>query len=165
MDDTAWAMLCDPKERADSGSAATIRTAAGEIRRDDQPGAGRPAGRHGVTMHSCRGNFRSTLIAEAATSMLPMLLGGELDGYFLEDDTDRAGGFEPLRFVPKGKKQIVPGLVTLRAARWRKRTHQAAHRRGDQYVALDQSCLSPQCGFASTEEGNVWRGRQWASCE
>src|ERR1044072_3976367 len=82
--------------------------------------------------------------------------GCNYDGYFLEYDSDRAGGFEPLRFVPKGAKQIVLGLITTKTG--------ALERKGDierrigeaqTYVALDQLCLSPQCGFASTEEGNI----------
>jgi 5-methyltetrahydropteroyltriglutamate--homocysteine methyltransferase len=78
------------------------------------------------------------------------------DGYFLEYDTERAGGFEPLRFVPKGNKQVVLGLVTSKSGTLerkddiKKRINEAT-----KYVALDQLCLSPQCGFASTEEGNV----------
>jgi len=78
------------------------------------------------------------------------------DGYFLEYDTERAGGFEPLRFVPKGKKQVVLGLITSKSGTLehkndvKKRIDEAT-----KYVALDQLCLSPQCGFASTEEGNV----------
>ncbi|HET9412796.1 MAG TPA: 5-methyltetrahydropteroyltriglutamate--homocysteine S-methyltransferase, partial [Pseudolabrys sp.] len=86
------------------------------------------------------------------------------DGYFLEYDTDRAGGFEPLRFVPKGKKQLVLGLVTSKSGRLEPKDD--IKRRIDEatkYVALDQLCLSPQCGFASTEEGNVLaEDEQWA---
>jgi 5-methyltetrahydropteroyltriglutamate--homocysteine methyltransferase len=86
------------------------------------------------------------------------------DGYFLEYDSDRAGGFEPLRFLPKGKKIVVLGLVTSKSGRLeprediKKRIQEAT-----KYVALDQLCLSPQCGFASTEEGNVLaEDEQWA---
>jgi 5-methyltetrahydropteroyltriglutamate--homocysteine methyltransferase len=86
------------------------------------------------------------------------------DGYFLEYDTERAGGFEPLRFVPKGKKQIVLGLVTSKSGTLEKKDD--IKKRIDEatkYVALDQLCLSPQCGFASTEEGNVLaEDEQWA---
>jgi len=93
------------------------------------------------------------------------LLGGVgIDGYFLEYDTDRAGGFEPLRFVPKGNKQVVLGLVTSKSGKLEKKDD--IKRRIDEatkYVALDQLCLSPQCGFASTEEGNILaEEEQWA---
>jgi 5-methyltetrahydropteroyltriglutamate--homocysteine methyltransferase len=119
-----------------------------------------------VTMHSCRGNFRSTWIAQGGYEFVAEHLLGKtnLDGYFLEYDSDRAGGFEPLRHFPKGKKQLVLGLVTSKSGRLepkddiKRRIDEAA-----KYVALDQLCLSPQCGFASTEEGNVLaEDEQWA---
>ena len=87
-----------------------------------------------------------------------------IDGYFLEYDNERAGGFEPLRFFPKGNKQLVLGLVTSKSGALEKKDD--IKRRIDEaakYVALDQLCLSPQCGFASTEEGNVLtEDEQWA---
>ena len=102
----------------------------------------------------------------AATSRSPSMLFNEIkiDGYFLEYDSDRAGGFEPLRFVPKGNKQVVLGLVTSKAARLKRRTTSSGgSTRRRNIVALDQLCLSPQCGFASTEEGNVLaEDEQWA---
>jgi 5-methyltetrahydropteroyltriglutamate--homocysteine methyltransferase len=119
-----------------------------------------------VTMHSCRGNFRSTFIAEGGYEHVAERMLGEvdIDGYFLEYDTARAGGFEPLRFVPKGKKTVVLGLVTSKSGTLeskdaiKRRIEEAA-----KYVALDQLCLSPQCGFASTEEGNILaEDEQWA---
>jgi 5-methyltetrahydropteroyltriglutamate--homocysteine methyltransferase len=119
-----------------------------------------------VTMHSCRGNFRSTFIASGGYETVAEKLLGEvnLDGYFLEYDTERAGGFEPLRFLPKGKKIVVLGLVTSKSGKLESKD--AIKRRIDEatkYVALDQLCLSPQCGFASTEEGNVLaEDEQWA---
>ena len=119
-----------------------------------------------VTMHSCRGNFRSTFIASGGYEFVAEKLLGEcnLDGYFLEYDTDRAGGFEPLRFVPKGRKIVVLGLVTSKSGKLESKD--SIKRRIDEatkYVALDQLCLSPQCGFASTEEGNVLaEDEQWA---
>ena len=86
------------------------------------------------------------------------------DGYFLEYDTDRAGGFEPLRFLPKGKKKVVLGLITSKTGRLEQKDD--IKRRIDEatkYVPLDHLCLSPQCGFASTEEGNVLaEEEQWA---
>jgi len=119
-----------------------------------------------ITTHVCRGNFRSTLVSEGGYEPVAELLFGSVnyDGYFLEYDTDRAGGFEPLRFLPKGKKRIVLGLVTSKSGTLEKQGD--IKRRIDEatkYVALDQCCLSPQCGFASTEEGNILtEDQQWA---
>jgi 5-methyltetrahydropteroyltriglutamate--homocysteine methyltransferase len=127
--------------------------------------AGRPADMV-VTMHSCRGNFRSTFIAQGGYEYVADRLLGEvdIDGYFLEYDTDRAGGFEPLRFVPKGKKQIVLGLVTSKSGTLEKKDDiKRRIEEATKYVDIDQLCLSPQCGFASTEEGNVLaEDEQWA---
>jgi 5-methyltetrahydropteroyltriglutamate--homocysteine methyltransferase len=151
LDDTAWSMICDPKEREFSRQRGDDPDRLPEhyARVTNQALAGRPADMV-VTMHSCRGNFRSTFIAQG--------------GYFLEYDTDRAGGFEPLRFVPKSKKQIVLGLVTSKSGTLEKKDD--IKRRIDEatkYVDIDQLCLSPQCGFASTEEGNVLaEEEQWA---
>ena len=93
-----------------------------------------------------------------------MLGNTNFDGYFLEYDSDRAGGFEPLRFFPTGKKQLVLGLVTSKTGTLENKDD--IKRRIDEaikYVALDQLCLSPQCGFASTEEGNILaENEQWA---
>ena len=97
--------------------------------------------------------------------MAERLLGSvNYDGYFLEYDTERAGGFEPLRFLPKGKKIVVLGLVTSKTGTLEHRD--AVKRRIDEatkFVALDQLALTPQCGFASTEEGNLLaEEEQWA---
>jgi 5-methyltetrahydropteroyltriglutamate--homocysteine methyltransferase len=111
-----------------------------------------------VTTHVCRGNFRSTWISEGGYEPVAEVLFGKVgyDGYFLEYDTERAGGFEPLRFVPKGNKQIVLGLVTSKSGTLEKKDDiKARIKEAEKFVALDQICLSPQCGFASTEEGNV----------
>jgi len=121
-----------------------------------------------ITMHSCRGNFRSTFIASGGYEFVAdQLLGAvddNLDGYFLEYDTDRAGGFEPLRHLPKGRKMVVLGLVTSKSGKLEKKDD--IKRRIDEasrYVDLDQLALSPQCGFASTEEGNILaEEEQWA---
>ncbi|MGA7772628.1 MAG: 5-methyltetrahydropteroyltriglutamate--homocysteine S-methyltransferase, partial [Pseudolabrys sp.] len=93
-----------------------------------------------------------------------MLAGTNYDGYFLEYDSDRAGGFDPLRFLPKGKKMVVLGLVTSKTGRLEPRAEiKKRIEEATKYVALDQLCLSPQCGFASTEEGNVLaEDEQWA---
>ena len=167
LDDTAWSMICDPKEREFSRQRGDDpdRLPAQYARMTNQALAGRPADMV-VTMHSCRGNFRSTFIAQGGYDHVADRLLGEvdIDGYFLEYDTDRAGGFEPLRFVPKGKKQIVLGLVTSKSGTLEKKDD--IKRRIDEatkYVDIDQLCLSPQCGFASTEEGNILaEDEQWA---
>ena len=167
LDDTAWSMICDPSERAQSKARGddpdTLPAIyAGVI---NEALAGKPADM-AITMHSCRGNFRSTWIAQGGYEFVAEHLLGNtnFDGYFLEYDSDRAGGFEPLRFFPKGKKQLVLGLVTSKSGRLEPRDE--IKRRIDEatkYVALDQLCLSPQCGFASTEEGNVLaEDEQWA---
>jgi methionine synthase II (cobalamin-independent) len=119
-----------------------------------------------ITMHSCRGNFRSTFIASGGYEFVAgQLLGNtNFDGYFLEYDSDRAGGFQPLRFFPKGQKQLVLGLVTSKTGTLENKD--AIKRRIDEatkYLEIDQLCLSPQCGFASTEEGNILaEDEQWA---
>jgi 5-methyltetrahydropteroyltriglutamate--homocysteine methyltransferase len=167
LDDTAWAMVCSPaeregsKKRGDDPDALPARYA----RLTNAALEGRPADMT-ITMHSCRGNFRSTWIAEGGYEFVAAPLLGEvaIDGYFLEYDSARAGGFEPLRFVPKGKKQVVLGLVTTKSGTLESKD--AIRRRIDEaakYVDIEQLCLSPQCGFASTEEGNILaEDEQWA---
>jgi 5-methyltetrahydropteroyltriglutamate--homocysteine methyltransferase len=118
-----------------------------------------------ITMHLCRGNFRSTFIASGGYEPVAELMFNAIDvhGYFMEYDSARAGGFEPLRFVPKGK-MVVLGLVTSKSGTLestdeiKRRIDEAA-----KFVPLDQLCLSPQCGFASSEEGNILaEEEQWA---
>jgi 5-methyltetrahydropteroyltriglutamate--homocysteine methyltransferase len=121
-----------------------------------------------ITMHLCRGNFRSTFIASGGYDPIAELLFNAMpvDGYFMEWDTERAGGFEPLRFLPKGKT-VVLGLVTTKTGTLEAKD--AIRRRIDEaarFAALDQLCLSPQCGFASTEEGNILaEDEQWRKLE
>jgi len=114
----------------------------------------------------CRGNFRSTWISEGGYEPVAEVMLGTLhyDAYFLEYDSERAGGFEPLRFLPKGDKIVVLGLVTTKSGALEKKADVKRRiEEGTKYVALDQLCLSPQCGFASTEEGNVLaEDEQWA---
>ena len=110
-----------------------------------------------VTTHMCRGNFRSSWVAEGGYDFVAEALFGELavDGFFMEWDDARSGGFEPLRFVPKGKV-VVLGLVTTKSGALE--TKELLKRRIEEatrYVDLDQLCLSPQCGFSSTVEGNA----------
>ena len=167
LDDTAWAMICDPKEREGSKARGDDPDALPAIyaRVTNAALEGKPADM-AITMHSCRGNFRSTWIAQGGYEFVAEHLLGNtnFDGYFLEYDSERAGGFEPLRHFPKGNKQLVLGLVTTKSGRLEPRDE--IKRRIDEatkYVALDQLCLSPQCGFASTEEGNVLaEDEQWA---
>jgi 5-methyltetrahydropteroyltriglutamate--homocysteine methyltransferase len=167
LDDTAWSMMCDPREREQSRGRGDNPDALPGIyaAMTNKALEGKPADM-AITMHSCRGNFRSTFIASGGYEFVAEQLLGKvnIDGYFLEYDSDRAGGFEPLRFFPKGKKQIVLGLVTSKSGKLEKKND--IKRRIDEatkYVDLDQLCLSPQCGFASTEEGNVLaEEEQWA---
>jgi len=167
LDDTVWAYLCSEEQRQQArqrgddpeklpGIYARMINYAIEGRPDDMV----------ITTHVCRGNFRSTWISEGGYEPVAEVLFGSVnvDGYFLEYDTERAGGFEPLRLVPKGDKMVVLGLVTSKTGTLEKKDD--IERRigeAEKYVALDQLCLSPQCGFASTEEGNVLAAdEQWA---
>src|SRR4051794_4775197 len=119
-----------------------------------------------LTTHVCRGTFLSTWVAAGGYEpVAERLLGGvNYDGYFLEYDSDRAGGFEPLRFLPKGNKAVGLGLVTSKSGTLEKKDD--VKRRIDgaaKFAPLEPFCLSPQCGFASTEEGNVLaEEEQWA---
>src|SRR5262249_25560447 len=110
-----------------------------------------------ICTHLCRGNFRSAWLAEGSYEHVAEAMFSQLnvDGFFLEYDDERSGSFAPLRFVPKGRK-VVLGLVTTTKAALE--SQEPLKRRIDEaakYVALDQLCLSPQCGFASTAEGNL----------
>jgi 5-methyltetrahydropteroyltriglutamate--homocysteine methyltransferase len=118
-----------------------------------------------VSMHLCRGNFRSTFVASGGYEPVAEILFNktEVDAYFMEYDSDRAGGFEPLRFVPK-EKLVVLGLVTSKSGRLESKDD-IKHRidAASRYLDINQLCLSPQCGFASTEEGNALaQDEQWA---
>jgi 5-methyltetrahydropteroyltriglutamate--homocysteine methyltransferase len=166
LDDCSFAYLCDPAQRDMLARRGDDPDKQAEIYIGMINAAleGRPRDLV-VTTHVCRGNFRSTFIASGGYEPIADLLfnGVNVDGYFLEWDSDRAGGFEPLRFLPKGKT-VVLGLVTSKTGRIedkdfvKRRIEEAA-----KYAPLDQLCLSPQCGFASTEEGNVLaEDEQWA---
>jgi 5-methyltetrahydropteroyltriglutamate--homocysteine methyltransferase len=167
LDDTAWAYLCSKveMEKAKNRGLNVATLAEDYARVINQSLEGRPADMV-VTTHICRGNFRSTWISEGGYEpVAERLLGGvNYDGYFLEYDTDRAGGFEPLRFLPKGKKIVVLGLITSKSGTLEKKD--AVKRRiedAGKFAPIEQFCLSPQCGFASTEEGNVLtEEQQWA---
>jgi 5-methyltetrahydropteroyltriglutamate--homocysteine methyltransferase len=118
-----------------------------------------------TAMHLCRGNFQSSFVASGGYEPVAEILFNaiDIDAYFMEYDSERAGGFEPLRFVPKDKT-VVLGLVTSKRGSLeskdvlKRRIEQAA-----KFIDLEQLCLSPQCGFASTEEGNILtEDEQWA---
>jgi 5-methyltetrahydropteroyltriglutamate--homocysteine methyltransferase len=166
LDEVNFTYLCDPKLRAQVANrgedpeqlpsvyAGMINAAISDIPVDMT-----------IAMHLCRGNFQSTFVASGGYEPVAEILFNSINvhGYFMEYDSDRAGGFEPLRFVPKGKT-VVLGLVTSKSGRLeskdaiKRRIEQAA-----KFVPLEQLCLSPQCGFASTEEGNILgEDEQWA---
>ena len=167
FDDTAWAYLCSPAElkKARDRGLNSDRLQQDYARVINGALEGKPADMT-VTTHVCRGNFRSTWISEGGYEPVAETMLGKLnyDGYFLEYDSARAGGFEPLRFLPKGNKIVVLGLVTTKSGKLEKKDD--IKRRIDEatkFVAPDQLCLSPQCGFASTEEGNVLaEEEEWA---
>jgi 5-methyltetrahydropteroyltriglutamate--homocysteine methyltransferase len=158
LDEVNLAYLCDPDLRAQVAArgddpeklpmiyAGMINAAISDVPSDMT-----------IAMHLCRGNFQSTFVATGGYEPVAEILfnATKVHGYFMEYDSDRAGGFEPLRFVPKGK-MVVLGLVTSKSGRLESRD--VLKRRIDaaaKYVPLEQLCLSPQCGFASTEEGNL----------
>ena len=166
LDEVNFTYLCDPKLRAFVANrgedpetlphvyARMINAALSDVAPDVTK-----------SMHLCRGNFQSTFVASGGYEPVAEILFNEIniDAYFMEYDSDRAGGFAPLRFVPKGK-MVVLGLVTSKSGtleskdELKRRIDQAAR-----YIDLDQLCLSPQCGFASTEEGNILaEDEQWA---
>ncbi len=166
LDEVNLAYLCDPALREQvsargddpaallSAYAGMINAAISDIPADMT-----------ITMHLCRGNFRSTFVASGGYEPIAEMLFNSIgvNGYFMEYDTARAGGFEPLRFVPKGKT-VVLGLVTSKSGtleskdELKRRIEEAA-----KFVDIDQLCLSPQCGFASTEDGNTLaEAEQWA---
>jgi len=158
FDDTSLAYLNDPAQRAEIAERGedAEHLHLRYIRQINTALAAKPDGM-AVTTHMCRGNFRSSWVAEGGYDFVAEALFSELavDGFFLEYDDERSGGFEPLRFVPPGK-MVVLGLVTTK--RGELESKDALKRRIDEaarYVPLDQLCLSPQCGFSSTVEGNV----------
>ncbi len=166
LDDTSLAYLNDPRQREYVASIGgdPDRQHLEYIRHINEALAHRPAGMT-VTTHMCRGNFRSSWSAAGGYDFVAEALFNELevDGFFMEWDDERSGGFEPLRFVPKGK-QVVLGLVTTKRGELEARDG-LVHRieEASRYVELDQLCLSPQCGFASTAEGNeLAEEQQWA---
>jgi 5-methyltetrahydropteroyltriglutamate--homocysteine methyltransferase len=168
LDDVAFAYLCDPKIRdncrRNGDDPATLpRTYAHTITRALE---NRPAGMS-VTMHTCRGNFQSAWVAEGGYEpVAEAMFSSGVDAFFMEFDSARAGGFEPLRYLPKGKK-VVLGLVSSKTPQledvdqMKRRIDEAAR-----YVPLEDLCLSPQCGFSSTHHGNrLSHEEQWRKLE
>jgi 5-methyltetrahydropteroyltriglutamate--homocysteine methyltransferase len=166
LDEVFIAMLCDEKYRAQMAARGDDPDKLGELYGDlintamsDIPDD------MTITMHMCRGNYKSTYMGAGGYEAVQEILFGKIKvhGFFMEYDTERAGGFEPLRAVPKDR-QVVLGLVTSKSGtleskdELKRRIDQAA-----KFIPLEQLCLSPQCGFASTEEGNVLtEEQQWA---
>ena len=166
LDEVFIAMLCDPKYRAQMKDRGDDPDALGPLYGDlinaaisDIPPD------MTVTMHLCRGNYKSTFMGTGGYEAEQEVLFDKIKvhGYFMEYDTERAGGFEPLKRLPKGRLAVL-GLVTSKSGTLeskdaiRRRIEQAA-----KFIELDQLCLSPQCGFASTEEGNILaEDEQWA---
>jgi 5-methyltetrahydropteroyltriglutamate--homocysteine methyltransferase len=168
LDDVAFAYLCDPKireqasrngddpEKLPARYARTIREALRE----------KPKGMT-IAMHTCRGNFKSAWVAEGGYEpVAEAMFSSGVDAFFMEFDTERAGGFEPLRFVPKGKT-VVLGLVSSKTPKLeskdflKRKIEQAA-----KHVPLENLCLSPQCGFSSTHHGNaLTEDEQWKKLE
>jgi 5-methyltetrahydropteroyltriglutamate--homocysteine methyltransferase len=165
FDDTSLAYLNDPRQREHVAALGGDAEHQHEtyIRHINEALEHRPEGMT-VTTHMCRGNFRSSWVAEGGYDFVADALFNQLevDGFFMEWDDARSGGFEPLRFVPKGK-YVVLGLVT--SKRGELETREDLERRIEEagrYVDIDQLCLSPQCGFSSTSEGNVLtEEQQW----
>ncbi|TCV94355.1 5-methyltetrahydropteroyltriglutamate--homocysteine methyltransferase [Biostraticola tofi] len=166
LDDTVWAYLCSEdqkrqiRERGDNPDTlaqtyADVLNKALEGKPDDLV----------VGLHVCRGNFRSTWISEGGYEPVAPILFGQVkvDAFFLEYDTERAGGFEPLRFIKPGHQQAVIGLITSKIGTLEQPEAVLERiKEASQYISLDQLCLSPQCGFASTEEGNtLTEAQQW----
>ncbi len=168
LDDVAFAYLCDPKIRDNcrkngDDPEKLPRLYADTINRALE---GRPAGMT-LTLHTCRGNFKSAWVAEGGYDpVAEAMFSCRVDGFFMEFDSARAGGFEPLRFAPKGKK-VVLGLVSSKTGSLEK-MEQLKRKIDDasRYVPLENLCLSPQCGFSSTHHGNqLSQDEQWRKLE
>jgi methionine synthase II (cobalamin-independent) len=167
VDDTSLAYMNDPHQRDYIASIGgdPERQHVEYIRHINESLADRPEAMS-VTTHMCRGNFRSSWAAEGSYDFVAEALLNELevDGFFMEWDDERSGGFEPLRFLPKGDKQVVLGLVTTKRGELESKD-ELKHRidEASKYAPIEQLCLSPQCGFSSTVEGNaLTEDEQWA---
>ena len=167
FDDTSLAYMNDPHQREYIGSIGgdPENQHLDYIRHINEALSERPEAMS-ITTHACRGNFRSAWAAEGGWDFVAEALLNDLqvDGFFMEWDDERSGGFEPLRFLPKGQKQVVLGLVTTKRGELeskddlKRRIEEAS-----KYAPIEQLCLSPQCGFSSTVEGNeLTQEQQWA---
>jgi len=159
LDDTSLAYLNDPEQRRYVASIGGDPDAqhVEYIRHINEALEGRPGGMS-VTTHMCRGNFRSSWVAEGGYDHVAEALFHELDvdGYFMEWDDERSGGFEPLRLLPAGDKQVVLGLVTTKRGVLESRNDLLRRiEEAGRHAPLEQLCLSPQCGFSSTVDGNA----------
>jgi 5-methyltetrahydropteroyltriglutamate--homocysteine methyltransferase len=171
IDEVNIAYLCDPEQIAGLKRRGEHVEGLLGIYADMINAAigGRRSPEMAISMHLCRGNFRSTFIASGGYEPVAETLFNriDVDAYFMEYDSERAGGFEPLRFVPRGPKVVVLGLVTSKTGELESKNE--LKRRIDaaaKYLPLEQLALSPQCGFASTEEGNLLtEAQQWAKLE
>ncbi len=166
LDDTVWAYLCSDDQRRQIRERGDDPDELARIyaRVLNQALEGKPEDLT-IGLHVCRGNFRSSWIAEGGYEPVAEVLFGtvNIDAFFLEYDNDRSGDFAPLRFIRPGKQQVVLGLITTKNGELenpeliKARLEEAA-----KYVDISQICLSPQCGFASTEEGNsITPAEQW----
>jgi 5-methyltetrahydropteroyltriglutamate--homocysteine methyltransferase len=170
LDDTAWAYQCSEEEMAKARDRGinTDRLSERYAALINASLEGKPEDLS-ITTHVCRGNFRSTWISSGGYEPVAeqLLSVCNYDGYFLEYDSERAGGFEPLRFLPNGAKQVVLGLITSKSGALEDSS--SIKRRIDEAAAfapLEQLALSPQCGFASTEDGNdLTEDEQWAKID
>src|SRR3954463_4071270 len=168
LDDVAFAYLCDPKIRANcvkngDDPERLAQTYASTI---NPALEGRPAGM-AVTMHTCRGNFQSAWVAEGGYApVAEAMFSVGVDGFFMEFDSPRAGGFEPLRGLPRGKK-VVLGLVSTKTGELESEAFLKARiDEASKFVPLEDLCLSPQCGFSSTHHGNrLSEEEQWRKLE
>ncbi|MFD1801538.1 cobalamin-independent methionine synthase II family protein [Mixta tenebrionis] len=166
LDDTVWAYLCseDQKQQIRARGDNPEELAHIYARVLNKALQGKPADLT-VGLHVCRGNFRSTWISEGGYEpVAEILFGGvNVDAFFLEYDNERSGGFEPLRFIRPGHQQVVLGLITTKQGELEDaQSVKARIKEATQYVDINQICLSPQCGFASTEEGNnLSEAQQW----
>ncbi|HET7130608.1 MAG TPA: 5-methyltetrahydropteroyltriglutamate--homocysteine S-methyltransferase [Gammaproteobacteria bacterium] len=169
LDEVFLAMLCDPSYRAQMSERGDDPAKLADLYADlVNTSVAHAPSEMTVTMHLCRGNYKSTFMGTGGYEAVQEILFGKVNvhGYFMEYDDERSGGFEPLRFLPKGKT-VALGLVTTK--RGRLETADALRRRIDEaakFAPLEQLALSTQCGFASTEEGNALsEDEQWAKLE
>lgn len=158
LDDTVWAYLCSEEQKQIVRDRGDDPDQLAKIYADvlNRILEGKPDDLV-IGLHVCRGNFRSTWISSGGYEPVAELLFGtvNVDAFFLEYDNDRSGDFRPLRFVKPGHQQVVLGLVTTKTGELEdKELIKARIQEATQYVPLEQICLSPQCGFSSTEEGN-----------